>query len=322
VYVPVGAVIVNTVPAVPGAAVTSSTTQASASAVVTREITEQRSHGSVCAATAQRPLRAARRGLSPYGAAMPDDLALALALADAADAITLPAFDRGEAVTAKADGTPVTEADRAVERALRERLAAERPGDAVLGEELGEVAGGDRRWVLDPLDGTEWFARGIPVWGILIALEQAGEPIVAVVSAPALRRRWWAARGGGAFRDGRPIAVSRVTAVEDAFVAHANLFLGFPVDAAPLLGAARLSGGFESFLPLMLVAEGAADAAFAPRGFLWDLLPAQLIVEEAGGMFTDFDGRRTAAGRGAVAANPVLHADVLARLQASAASSA
>src|SRR5918997_4018175 len=124
---------------------------------------------------------------------MPDDLALALSLVDEADAIALPAFDRGVAVSAKADGTPVTEADRAVERALRERLAAERPGDGVLGEELGEAGGGERRWVLDPLDGTEWFARGIPVWGTLIALERDGEPLVAVISAPALKRRWWAA---------------------------------------------------------------------------------------------------------------------------------
>jgi histidinol-phosphatase len=252
---------------------------------------------------------------------MADDLALALALADLADGLALPAFERGAAAVEKADGTPVTEADRAVERALRERLAAERPDDAILGEELGAAGDGARRWVLDPLDGTEWFARGIPVWGTLIALERDGEPLVAVVSAPALRRRWWAARGGGAHRDGRPIHVSKMAAVEDSFVAHANLYLGFEIDAAPLLRAARLSGGFESFLALMLCAEGAVDAAFAPRGFLWDLLPAQLIVEEAGGRFTDFDGRRTAAGRGAVAANPTLHADVLARLQASAPSS-
>jgi histidinol-phosphatase len=253
---------------------------------------------------------------------MPDDLGLALSLADLADEIALPAFDRGTAATMKADGTPVTEVDEAVERALRERLAAERPDDRVLGEELGAAGAGERRWVLDPLDGTEWFARGIPVWGALIALEQAGEPLVAVVSAPALRRRWWAARGAGAHRDGERIAVSETAAIEDAFVVHANLHLGFEIDAAPLLSAARLSGGFESFLALMLVAEGAADAAFAPRGFLWDLLPAQLIVEEAGGTFTDFDGRRTAAGRGAVAANPALHAAVLARLQASASSTA
>jgi histidinol-phosphatase len=245
---------------------------------------------------------------------VPDDLALALALADAADALTVAAFDRGEAATAKADGTPVTEADRAVERALRERLAAERPDDGVLGEELGATGAGARRWVLDPLDGTEWFARGIPVWGTLIALEDGDGPLVGVVSAPALRRRWWAARGHGAYRDGRRIGVSRVAAVADACVAHANLYLGFEIDAAPLLRAARLSGGWESFLALMLCAEGAVDAAFAPRGFLWDLLPAQLIVEEAGGRFTDFDGRRSAAGRGAVAANPALHADVLALL--------
>jgi len=251
-----------------------------------------------------------------------DDLALALGLADAADALTLAAFDRGERARAKADGTPVTEADHAVERVLRDRLAAERPEDRILGEEMGEAGGGDRRWVLDPLDGTEWFARGIPVWGTLIALEDGDGPLVAVVSAPALQRRWWAVRAGGAHRDGVRIEVSDVERVEDAFVAHANLFLGFEVDATPLLRAARLSGGFESFLALMLLAEGAVDAAFAPRGFVWDLLPAQLIVEEAGGVFTDFDGVRTATGRGAVAANPKLHADVLARLQASASSSA
>jgi histidinol-phosphatase len=251
---------------------------------------------------------------------MPDDLALALSLADAADAITLPAFERGERAVTKADGTPVTDADRAVELVLRDRLAAERPEDGILGEELGEAGTGARRWVLDPLDGTEWFARGIPVWGTLIALEDGDGPLVAVISAPALRRRWWAERGRGAHRDGRRIEVSRVDRVEDAFVAHANLFLGFPVDATPLLQAARLSGGFESFLAPALLAEGAVDAAFAPRGFVWDLLPAQLIVEEAGGTFTDFDGRRTATGRGAVAANPALHKDVLARLQASASS--
>jgi len=252
---------------------------------------------------------------------MSDDLALALALADAADALALPAFDRGAAAVAKADGTPVTEADHAVERALRERLAAARPEDAILGEELGAVEGGARRWVLDPIDGTVHFARGIPVWATLIALEDGDGPLVAVVSAPALRRRWSAARGHGAYRDGHRIHVTGARAVEDAFVAYANLYMGFDIDADPLLRSARMSGGYEAFLALMLCAEGAADAAFAPRGFLWDLLPAQLIVEEAGGRFTDFDGRRTAAGRGAIAANPVLHADLLARLQPSASSS-
>jgi histidinol-phosphatase len=247
---------------------------------------------------------------------MADDLALALSLADAADAITLPAFDRGVKATVKADRTPVTEVDLEVERMLRERLAVERPGEGALGEEQGADPDGEQRWVFDPLDGTEWFARGIPIWGTLIAREDDGEPTVAVVSAPALRRRWWAVRGGGAFRDGRPIEVSRVDRIRDAFVAHANLFTGFGINATPLLRASMLSGGFESFLALMLVAEGAADAAFAPRGFLWDLLPAMLIVEEAGGTFTDWDGKRTAGGRGAVAANPALHAAVLKKLQA------
>src|SRR3954469_17346926 len=175
---------------------------------------------------------------------MADDLALALALADVADGLALPAFERGTAAVEKADGTPVTEADRAVERALRERLAAERPDDAILGEELGGAGEGARGGVLDPLDGTEWFARGIPVWGTLIALTDGDEPVAAVVSAPALRRRWWAARGAGAFRDGRPIRVSDTARVEDAFVAHANLYLGFDIDADPLLRAARVSGGY------------------------------------------------------------------------------
>ena len=250
-----------------------------------------------------------------------DDLALALVLEDVADALTLRAFERGERAVVKDDGTPVTEADRAVERVLRERLAVERPEDGILGEEFGEAGSGARRWVLDPLDGTELFARGIPIWGTLIALEDSDGPLVAVVSAPALRRRWWAERGGGAFRDGERIEVSGVERVEDAFLAYANLFVGFEIDAAPLLEAARLSGGFEAFLLFALLAEGAVDAAFAPRGFVWDLLPVQLIVEEAGGAFTDFDGVRTATARGAVAANPALHADVLARLQASASSS-
>jgi histidinol-phosphatase len=245
------------------------------------------------------------------------DLDLALALADAADALTLPVFERGVATVAKADGTPVTEADEAVEQMLRERLIAERPGDAILGEELGEVGEGQRRWVLDPLDGTEWFARGIPLWGTLIALEDADGPVVAVISAPPIRRRWWAARGQGAYRDGERIHVSAVAALDDACVAHANLYLGYEVDADALLRTARLSGGFESFLALTLCAEGAVDGAFAPRGFLWDLLPAQLIVEEAGGRFTDLDGRRTARGRGAVAANPQLHQELLRALSSS-----
>jgi histidinol-phosphatase len=245
-----------------------------------------------------------------------DDLALALALAEEADLLTLPAFDAGATARTKADGTPVTATDHQVEVALRSILHRERPGDAILGEELGTTGESQRRWVLDPVDGTEWFARGIPTWGTLIALEDDRGPLVAVVSAPALRRRWWAARGQGAYRDGARIVVTDTPTVEAAFVAYANLHVGFPIDAHALLTEARLSGGFESFLAPMLCAEGAADAAIAPLGFRWDLLPAQLIVEEAGGRFTDFDGRRTAAGRGLIAANPALHAEVLQRLAA------
>jgi histidinol-phosphatase len=248
-----------------------------------------------------------------------NDLALAEDVAREAGALLRDLATRARPeVSAKSTPTDlVSAADLAAERLIRERLAAARPGDGVLGEEGGDAAGtSGRRWVVDPLDGTEWFARGIPIWGTLIALEDERGPLVAVVSAPALRRRWWAARGEGAYRDGARIRVSGTPTVEAAFVAHANLYLGFPIDAHALLAEARVSGGFESFLAPMLCAEGAADAAIAPRGFLWDLLPAQLIVEEAGGRFTDFDGRRTAVGRGLIAANPALHAEVLQRLAA------
>ena len=141
---------------------------------------------------------------------MSPDLALALELGDAADAISLPRFRSGLAVETKPDLTPVTEADRAVEAELRRRLATERPDDAILGEEEGTSGGGPRRWILDPIDGTRNYARGVPVWATLIALEDDGVLRLGVVSAPALGRRWWAERGQGAFADGGRVTVSSV----------------------------------------------------------------------------------------------------------------
>ena len=209
---------------------------------------------------------------------MSPDLELALSLADDADAISLARFRAHDLrVETKPDLTPVSEADREVEAMLRERLARERPGEAVLGEEEGgEDASG---WILDPIDGTRNYTRGIPVWATLIAHADR----VAVVSAPALGRRWWAVRGEGAFADGAPIRVSRIDRVEDATLLYA---LDRPVPSRAF-DAWHLRG-LGDFWPHMLVAEGAAEVAVDARGLaIWDTAPVAVIVEEAGGRFDD-----------------------------------
>jgi histidinol-phosphatase len=243
------------------------------------------------------------------------DLAFALELADAADAISLPRFRAGDLVVeTKPDLTPVTEADRAVERELRRLVAEQRPGDGMLGEELGESGGaGDGRWIVDPIDGTRNFSRGIPVWATLIAFGRGGDMEVGVVSAPALGRRWWAARGDGAWRDdGQRLHVSAVGRLEDACVTVA---LEQPVPPG-LRGAWHLRA-FGDFWAHMLVAEGAVDVAVDAVGVkLWDLAAPLLVVEEAGGRFTDFGGRSHAGGGSAVATNGLLHGAVLAALSA------
>jgi histidinol-phosphatase len=239
------------------------------------------------------------------------DLALALTLADLADTISLARFRAGDLVVeTKPDLSPVTEADLAVERAIRERLAGERPGDGIYGEELGDDRTEGRRWIVDPIDGTRNYSRGVPVWGTLIALEEEDVVRIGVVSAPALGRRWWAQRGAGAFADGMPIHVSAVRRVEDAI-------LSFALDEALPEIAARawLARGFGDFWAHMLVAEGAVDGAVDSRGVrVWDLAAVQVIVEEAGGRFSDFDGHAQIDAGSAVSSNGVLHETLLASL--------
>jgi len=240
-----------------------------------------------------------------------DDLALALALADRADAVTVPLFrSRDLAVETKPDLTPVTEADRGCERALRAAIADARPGDAVLGEEYGSTGTSAREWVLDPIDGTKNFVRGAPVWATLIALRENGVVTTGVVSAPALGRRWWASRGGGAFGDGVPLSVSRVADLGDAFLSYSSLGgWGGRLDAlAERVWRTRAFGDFWSY---MLVAEGACDVAAEPEVSLWDLAALQVIVEEAGGRFTTLDGEPRPDGGSAVATNGLLHDEVL-----------
>jgi histidinol-phosphatase len=237
--------------------------------------------------------------------AMHPDLVLALALADDADAISMRYYRAPSlAVETKADLTPVTEADRGVEAALRARLQRERPGEAIAGEEYG-VADGDVRWWLDPIDGTKQYARGLPIWATLIALERGGEAVVAVVSAPALGQRWWAVRGGGAFVDGEPIRVSSVARLEDAYVSTTSV-RDFP--AFTRLGAhVALARTYPDFWQYMLVAEGRIEAGCDPVMAPWDVVAPKLIVEEAGGRFTEDPGLW-------LATNGVLHDEIRALL--------
>ena len=249
-----------------------------------------------------------------------DDLALAHRLADAADAITTARFGALDLeVTAKPDLTPVSDADLAVEQAIRAELAASRPADAVLGEEDGETGTGPRRWIVDPVDGTKNFVRGVPVWASLIALQQDGVVTAGVVSAPALGRRWWAARGLGAFAGGslgaaRRLRVSAVGSLADASVAYSSL-TGWEQQGR-LPGLLQLSRdvwrtrAYGDFWSHVMVAEGAVDASFEPEVSLWDLAPLQVVVEEAGGRFTDLEGRERPDGGSVVCSNGLLHEQV------------
>lgn len=257
-----------------------------------------------------------------------DDLSLAHVLADTADSVSSTRFRALDLhVEAKPDLTPVSDADTAVEKALRATLARTRPRDGVLGEEFGvttAAAGpGPRQWVIDPIDGTKNFVRGVPVWATLIALLEDDEPVVGMVSAPALGRRWWAARGHGAYA-GRhpaaatPISVSGVRRLADASFCYSSLG-GWEQNGRleamlDLMRDTWRSRAFGDFYGYVLLAEGALDIMVEPELSLWDVAALVPIVTEAGGTFTDLAGVAGPAGGSAVATNGKLHSDVLARL--------
>ena len=260
-------------------------------------------------------------GVAP---AYDDDLRLAHVLADAADGITTARFRAHDLrVETKPDLTPVSDADRAVEEAIRGTLRRARPRDAVSGEEFGHSGHGPRRWVLDPIDGTKNYVRGVPVWATLIALLDGDTVVTGVVSAPALGRRWWATRGTGAWT-GRSLAaasrlqVSAVASLADASLSYSSL-TGWE-ERGLLDGFLRLyrsvwrQRAFGDFWSYMLLAEGAVDVACEPQVALHDLAAVSLVVEEAGGRFTGLYGT-PGPGRGdAVATNGVLHEAVLRAL--------
>ncbi len=252
------------------------------------------------------------------------DLSLAQRLADTADDIGIRRFRAADLrVERKSDATPVTDADRAIEAMLRRELAAARPGDAVLGEEEGETgSGASRRWVVDPIDGTKNFARGVPVWATLIALEEGSDTVVGVVSAPALGRRWWASRNGGAFaRDAagtRSLSVSSITALADASLSYSSLTgwdeLGLREQFLALAARMWRTRAYGDFWSHALVAEGVVDVSAEPEVSRWDLTALHVLVTEAGGAFTAVDGTPGPGGGSVVASNGRLHAEVLRAL--------
>jgi histidinol-phosphatase len=247
------------------------------------------------------------------------DLALAHELADVADAVTTARFRAHDLrVETKPDLTPVTEADRRAEQVLTERLAKARPGDAVVGEEFGASGTGERRWILDPIDGTKNYVRGVPVWATLVGLQAAGDFVVGVVSAPALGRRWWAARGAGAFANGDPIHVSGVHDLADAHLCYSDTAgwdeFGRGDEFRALMGRCWRTRGFGDFWGHMLVAEGAADAMSEPILSLWDVAALVPVVVEAGGRISDLTGSGWADHAPAVTTNGLLHDEVIAAL--------
>lgn len=258
-----------------------------------------------------------------------DDLRLAHVLADVADAATMERFKAIDLkVDTKPDMTPVSEADRAAEELIRSALQRARPRDAVLGEEFGQQGHGPRRWVIDPIDGTKNYVRGVPVWATLIALLDQGPEgddrgVVGVVSAPALGRRWWASLGGGAYT-GRSLPaatrlqVSQVSKIEDASFAYSSLsgweergrLDGF-LDLTRVCWRTRGYGDFWSY---MMVAEGSVDICAEPELSLWDTAAPAVVVSEAGGRFTSLAGAPGPGGGDAAASNGLLHKELLGYL--------
>lgn len=258
------------------------------------------------------------------------DLDLALRLAEIADRVSVPRFRALDLrVETKPDLTPVTDADRAVEEALREALAEYRPDDAILGEEFGETSNpgetsnsAGRRWVLDPIDGTKNFVRGVPVWATLIGLLDGEKSVVGVVSAPALGQRWWAAHGLGSWtaRAGEPPSrntVSQIARIDDASLSYSSFGGWGPRRAAfeALAANAWRTRAYGDFWSHMLVAEGAVDFSAEPDLSLWDAAALVPIVEEAGGRATGVDGGLSPASPSLVCTNGLLHDAVIAALR-------
>ena len=241
------------------------------------------------------------------------DLRFAHELADCADAVTLLRFRALDLrVETKPDLTPVSDADRAAEEAIRALVAQRRPAEGVLGEELGDD-GAAVRWIVDPIDGTKNFVRGLPVWGTLLALEREGCVEVGLVSAPALGRRWWAVRGEGAWAAGSRCQVSAVGRFDDAVVSTTSA-RDMPAGWRDVARRAWVDRSFSDFWQYCLVAEGSVDVAADESLQLWDYAALELVVEEAGGRCSTFEGGAPAPGASFLATNGALHDEAVATL--------
>jgi histidinol-phosphatase len=248
-----------------------------------------------------------------------EEFAFAGDLAGEAGEIALSYFGTELHVRLKPDRSPVTEADTAVEAMIRRRVRERYPNDAVLGEEEGLEGGGSRRWIVDPIDGTKNFADGVQIWGTLIALAVKGVGVLGVASAPALRERYEALRGSGATLNGRPIRVSTADRVSRAFVTYGSGSLlvdePYAAPARDLVREARRTRAFGDFWGHMLVARGSSDVMLEVELATWDFAAVQVIVEEAGGRCTTFDGRPLQDKGSVVSTNGLLHDEVVARLR-------
>ena len=254
-----------------------------------------------------------------------DDLRLAHVIADSVDGLTMSRFKAQDLdVQTKPDLTPVSDADRSAEELVRSQLRRTRPRDAVIGEEFESTGHGPRQWVVDPIDGTKNFVRGVPVWATLIALIDGGSPVLGVVSAPALGRRWWAATGsfawtGRSLSSAQRIRTSTVNRLADASLSHSDLAEwekhGRLDEFVDLTRAVWRTRGYGDFWSHVLVAEGAVDIACEPELALHDMAALVPIVTEAGGRFTSLDGEEGPFGGNAVTTNGHLHTEVLARLK-------
>lgn len=256
------------------------------------------------------------------------ELTFALTLADKADAISLSRYQALDLeITTKPDNTPVTDADKSVEAAITSAIQMQYPSDGIVGEEFGTSGAKDRYWVIDPIDGTKNFLRGVPTWATLIALVENEEVVVSVVSSPALYRRWYATAGGGAYvlegviagvinSPARKLSVSKVAAISDASIGYSD-FQGWGARRQAfekLLDSSWRTRGMGDFWSHMLVAEGAVDVAIEPSLALWDMAALDLIVREAGGRFSSLDGVDGPFGPNAISTNGLLHAEIVAAL--------
>ncbi|MFZ1878795.1 MAG: inositol monophosphatase family protein [Gaiellaceae bacterium] len=240
-------------------------------------------------------------------------LAFAHELADVADAITLGRFRALDLkVETKPDLSPVSEADRAAEEAIRESVRASGRGETVFGEEFGDD-GGDSKWIVDPIDGTKSYVRGIPVWATLLALQREGVVELGLVSAPALGRRWWAIRGEGAFAGGERSRVSAISRVEDCTITTTSA-RNMPEGWRTLVERAWSNRGLGDFWQYCLVAEGSVDIACDSVVEVWDFAPVQILVEEAGGRCSTFTGNEPTGGGTFLATNGHLHDEAVSLL--------